>query len=135
MCLICMKYRIIILIIIILSMGKISLSYIANTSRTHASMHARTRTHARSHARTRTPPHPHQRPSLFAVSVRPISPSRLGASLWTKQWPVGDPLKYTTCGRFCINDRFCFLSRIKQILGRTETRTRDRICFQTIRSV
>ena len=35
-CLICMKYRIILLIIIIISMGKISLSYIANTSRTHA---------------------------------------------------------------------------------------------------
>ena len=31
-----MKYRIIILIIIIISLGKISLSYIANTSRTHA---------------------------------------------------------------------------------------------------
>ena len=45
-CLICMKYRIIILIIIIISLGQILLSYIANTSRTHA------RTHARSHART-----------------------------------------------------------------------------------
>ena len=46
MCLICMKYRIIILIIIIISMGKISLSYIANTSRTHARTHAPTREHA-----------------------------------------------------------------------------------------
>ena len=44
MCLICMKY------IIIISLCKISLSYIANTSRTHAC------THARSHSRTRTPP-------------------------------------------------------------------------------
>ena len=45
MCLICMKYRIIILIIIIISLGKISLSYIANTSR----MHAHTLTLANTH--------------------------------------------------------------------------------------
>ena len=44
MCLICMKYRIIILIIIIISLGKISLSYIAKTSRTHAHTRSRTRT-------------------------------------------------------------------------------------------
>ena len=36
MCLISMKYRIIILIITIISPGQILLSYIANTSRTHA---------------------------------------------------------------------------------------------------
>ena len=133
MCLICMKYRII--IIIIISLGKISLSYIANTSRMHACTHARTRTHA--HTREHAHPHP-RRPSLFAVSVRPISPSWLGAPLSTlvrQSWPAGDPLKLTTCGRLCINDRFGFFSRIKQILGRTETRTRDRICFQTIRSI
>ena len=41
-CLICMKYRIIFLIIIIISLGQILLSYIANTSRTHARMYART---------------------------------------------------------------------------------------------
>ena len=34
-CLICMKYRIIILIIIIKRLGEILLSYIAHTSRTH----------------------------------------------------------------------------------------------------
>ena len=51
-CLICMKYRIIILIIIIISLDKI-LSYIANTSRTHARMHGRTHGHTRVHA------HPH----------------------------------------------------------------------------
>ena len=46
-CLICMKYRIIILIIIIISLGQILLSYIANTSRTHAcaSTHRRRRRH------------------------------------------------------------------------------------------
>ena len=38
-CLICMKYRIIILIIIIKRPGEILLSYIANTSRTHSRTH------------------------------------------------------------------------------------------------
>ena len=38
-CVICMKYRIIILIIIIIILGQILLSYIANTSRTHAHLH------------------------------------------------------------------------------------------------
>ena len=47
-CLICMKYRIIILIIIIISLGQILLSYIANTSCTHA----RARTHTPSRCRT-----------------------------------------------------------------------------------
>ena len=57
-CLICMKYRILFLIIIIISVGQILLSYIANTSRMHARTHARTyasthlRTHERTHART-----------------------------------------------------------------------------------
>ena len=57
-CLICMKYRIIILIIIIICLGQILLSYIENTSRTYARTHAHTRartyTHTRAH--THTPP-------------------------------------------------------------------------------
>ena len=48
-CLIRMKYRIIILIIIIISLGKILSSYIANTSRTHACTDVRTRTLAHTH--------------------------------------------------------------------------------------
>ena len=91
-CLICMKYRIIILIIIIISLDKILSSYIANTSRTHACTDVRTRilAHTRAHA------HPHTRPSLFAVSVRPtMTPSWLGAPFPTlaRQWPIGDTLK------------------------------------------
>ena len=56
-CLICMKYRIIFLIIIIISLGQILLSYIANTSRTHANACARARaiacTHSHTHRRHR----------------------------------------------------------------------------------
>ena len=64
MCLICMKYRIIILIIIIISLGKISLSYIANTSR----MHACTKALANMH--TPTPPPPTTIAVRCAQSVR-----------------------------------------------------------------
>ena len=54
MCVMCIQYRIIILIIIIISLGQIILSYIANTSHTHARTyeHTHTRTHACTHART-----------------------------------------------------------------------------------
>ena len=52
-CQICMKYMIIILIIIIISLGKIESSYIANSSRTHACTDVRTRTLAHTH----TPAH------------------------------------------------------------------------------
>ena len=48
-CLICMKYRILILILIIISLGQILLTYIANTSRTHAHACANTHTHKHTH--------------------------------------------------------------------------------------
>ena len=53
-CAFSMKYRKMIFIIIIISLGKILLSYIANTSCMHARMHAlaRTHTHSRSHQPT-----------------------------------------------------------------------------------
>ena len=45
MCLICMKYRIIILIIISISLGQILFLYIANTSRMNVRMYTRAHTH------------------------------------------------------------------------------------------
>ena len=70
-CLICMKYRIISFIIIIISLGQMLISYIANTSRTHAPTHPRTHAHTHRCARTcanacTPPPHPH---SAVAVSL------------------------------------------------------------------
>ena len=50
-CVICMKYRIIILITIIISLGQIILSYMAYTSSTHSRMHAHT------HRLANTPAH------------------------------------------------------------------------------
>ena len=73
-CLICMKYRIIILIIIIISLGQILLSYIANTSRTHAHTCMRTHAHTRMGEHTHTPP-PYMLP-LF-VGAQPRRPAPL----------------------------------------------------------
>ena len=83
-----MKYMIIILIIIIISLDQILLSYIACKHITHVRTHARTHacTHARTHARTHTQTHgctetrtntyararhtpPHTPPSPFRLSL------------------------------------------------------------------
>ena len=94
---------------------------------------ARTRTHA--HTREHAHPTHDRRCSLYrcAQSVRHGWAHRFrcwrdnGRSVihWNKEH-AGDSVLMIGLG---------FFSRIKQILGRTETRTRDRICFQTIRSV
>ena len=71
MCLICMKYRIIILIIIIISLalGQILLSYIANTSGMHT------------HARTRMREHTHTHTAVAKVLVT-FAPNRDGPLCW-----------------------------------------------------
>ena len=65
-CAISMKYRKMILIIIIISLGQILLSYIANTF-----SHAHTRAHARAHALTHPPPTFPIRLSLLDGSLCP----------------------------------------------------------------
>ena len=115
-CAICMKYRIIILIII--SLGQILLSYIANIWRTHP--------------RTPTPP-----PFRLSCSMgpnhdgvnAPFSPVLLANN--------GRSLLHSnkqSRGRLGIRNSFGCFSRIKN-LGRTETRIRDRMYFQSIRTV
>ena len=64
-CLICMKYRRIFLIIIIISLGQIFLSYIAKTSSTHA------RTHTYTCARTRAHTHCRRRHTGYRYSMVP----------------------------------------------------------------
>ena len=54
----CLKYRIIITIIIIISLGQI-LQYRIFQTNTHARTHARTHTHASTHARTHARTHAH----------------------------------------------------------------------------
>ena len=133
MCLICMKYRILILIIIIISLGEILLSYIANTSRTQALAHARTHalghvhTQTRAHTHTRTHAHTHPFPFRFDASVAPtrdevnalIHGRYLGHSHKHTRWRPDFPKVF---------DVF----RVKTLLGRTETRPRDWMYCQTI---
>ena len=113
-CAISMKYRKMILIIIIISLGQILLSYIANTSRT----------------RIRTRP-----PSTIAVQV--VDARWVSAPNHDEvnaPFSVLHSNKQSRMGRG-IRDRFGCFSRINKFLGRSEMRTRDRICFQSIRTV
>ena len=126
MCLICMKYRIIIVNIIIISLGEILLSYIAHHTR--ASMHA----HACMcmHARTHTHTHRRLRSGLmhrWRPSVTKLTPSFMAGS-----WDI----QMNTHAGDLIYPRFwMFFAFIQKLLGRTESRTRDRMYCQTIRTV
>ena len=125
-CLICMKYRIIILIIITISMGKILLSYIENTPRTHA--RARTYTHTHTHTHTHT-----AEPFRLALCDGSVAPNRDGPFRW-RQWASLLHSNKHTRGRSGFL-RICVFFAYKKLLGRSETRTRDKMCFQTIRTV
>ena len=127
MCLICMKYRIIILMIIIISLGEILLSYIyiSNTSRTQprTRMHACTRAHALKHTHHR----------LRSGSMRRWRPSvtKLTPSFMASSWVI----QLNTCAGDQLSRGFGCFSRIKILLGRTDRRTLDRMYCQTIRTV
>ena len=106
-CVICMKYRIIFLIIIFISLGQIILSYMANTSRTHAGTHAHTRAPAHTHRRAHGPTHRRHHPGYrcYMGGVRPtrtkIRP--LFACSAGYEWPVGViffPINAPGMGRF-----------------------------------
>ena len=127
MCLICMKYRIIIFIIMIISLGQILLSYTANTSRTHVC--ARTRAHACASTHT----HTHTAVATVQVSAirwRPTVTVR-SASIHSR-WQ-GHSNKHT---RWPADfQKFGMFLAYKKLLCRTETITRDRMYFQKIRTV
>ena len=125
----------IILIIIIISLGQLLLSYIANTSRMHARTHACKHTRARAHTHT----HRHRRSGCrcsmgrWRPTVTELRPFKLvplainGRSLLhsNKHWR----------GRPGFSELLGVFSHMTKLLGRTETRTRDRMYCQTIRTV
>ena len=126
-----MKYWIIILIINIISLGEILLSYIANTSPTHTRMHTRANARMNTHACT------HTHTAVAAVHVfairwvgRPTVTAR-SAGDNAGHWP----LKWNTGTGGPVSSRFWRFFAYKQILGRTETRSRDRMYCQSIRTV
>ena len=94
-CLICMKYRIIFLIIIIISLGQILLSYIANTSRTHerTHTHACARTHANACTHT-----PHASPSPYCYSMGMCQPTVTARSADDNSWSLAIEINTGTGG-------------------------------------
>ncbi len=114
-----MKYKIIILIIIIISLGQILLSYIENTSRTHAHARAPTYTHT-------------AEPFRLALCDGSVAPKRDGTFRW-QQWASLHSNKHMR-GRSGF-PRFCVFFAYTKIARPTETRTCDRMCFQAIRTV
>ena len=150
-CLNCINnYRIIILITGVLSLSarvKYFLSYIANTSRTHARRHAR----AHTRALTRTRPHAFAHPCAYTLThmcthtaVAASPPYRLslfgGAQSTVTARSACDnsgrwPFKSTHELATRLTRGFGSFSRIKKLLGRTETRTSYRMYCQAIRIV
>ena len=122
-------------------------------TRTHANMHTRTlaptHTHAHTHTHARTHISTHSRtgtPTAVTVQVVAVRWVAVRPTL-TKLTRPFSPVPLATNGRSVlhsnkhsrvrrvIRDSFRCFSRIKKLLGRTETPTCDRMCFQTIRTV
>ena len=129
------NYRIIILITGVLSVSA-WVKYFYRILQTH---HARARTDARAHTHAHTRAHtrthtavatsPPYRPSLFG-GAQPTVTARSACDN-AGRWPVKSTHELAT--RFTRG--FGSFSRIKKLLGRTETRTRYRMYCQTVRIV
>ena len=132
-CVICMKYRIIALIIIIISLGQKLISCFANTSHTLTHTHAHALTHTHTHTRARAHTHRRRRSGCRCSMGRgsptvpqltplfEVSPAIDGLSLVqsNKQWRRRHGFR-----------EFLGVFRVyKKILDRTETRTRESIMF------
>ena len=118
--------------IIILIAGVLSLSawvkYLYRILQTH---HARTRAHT--HARTHVHTHSRHRPPHRLSLSGGAQPTVTGRSACDNagRWPFKSTHELAT--RFTRG--FGSFSRIKKLLGRTDTRTRDRMYCQTMRTV
>ena len=130
MCVIYIKYRLTILIIIIISLAQILLSYIANTSHTHTHV----RTWARKNAHTPSWRRHHSGCRCLMGRWRPtvteLKPLFAGSA--GDQWPVAGSLKISTHAGDPISQRFWVFFAYKKLLGRSETQTRDRMYCQSI---
>ena len=119
-CVICMKYRLIILIIIIIRLDEILLSYIENTSRTHACKRAHAHTHA------------HTPPSLFMLSLfdGPVAPNRDGVStpFHRFRWRPMAGRCFVQINSRADDSVFAIVVGVFRV-GRTVTRTRGTKCF------
>ena len=131
-----MKYRITILIIIVIGLGQILLSYIANTILTHA--HTHTHTHARTHAHT----HTHAPTSTFKLPLfdGSVAPNRDGVNAHFRRFRWRSMagrrfIQINTRAGDPVSPSFEVFSRIKKLRRRTETRTKYRMYCKSIRTV
>ena len=99
-------YRILIIIIIIISLGQILLSYIENTSRTHT--HTRTRAHIHAHTHT-------AEPFRLALCDGSVAPNQDGPFRW-RQW--ASLLHSNKHARAIPFQRFCVFFRVYKIIAR-----------------
>ena len=121
---ICRKYRIIILIIIIISLVQILLSY--SLLQTH-------HTNARTRARTLTRTGKRRSGSRCSIgrwrpTVTQLTPLSDGSEAINRGWSLVHSNKYS-CGRHGFREFFAY----KKILGRNETRIHARKCCQSIK--
>ena len=121
-CLICMKYRKIFLIIIIVSLGQILLPYIANTSRTNGCTRANACTHT---------PHTHTSPYRYSMGL--CQPTVTARSAGDNSWSVAIEINTGSIGP--VSPRFWVFFAYKKMLGRTDTRTRETMYCQMIQTV
>ena len=126
-CLICMKYRIIILIINIITiiLGQILLNCILQTH--HARRHARMHTHAR-----HTCAHTHRRRRRTGYSMG-RSPNHDGPLSWRQCRSLA--IEINTGAGGPVSPRFWMFFGYNKILGYPETRTRDSMYCQSKRTV
>ena len=130
MCLICMKYRITILIIIIISLGQIFFYRILQTH--YARAHARTRARPQAHACARTRVHIPRRRRRTGYRYS-VAPSRDGPLRWRQCRSLAIEINTGSGGP--VSPRCWVFFAYKKNLGRTETLTRDSLCCQSIRTV
>ena len=91
-------------------------------------------THACMHAHTHTHTHTHTHIGWWRPTVTELTTPFAGSA--GDQWPVAASFKYTLvqATRFPRGFGWVFFT-YKKWVGRTETRTHDRMCFQSIRTV
>ena len=128
MCLIGMKYRIIILIIIIISLDKILSSYYCKHI-THARINGRTHAHTRSHSRTRTRTTPYTTVAVHCFSAPNHDSVMVGRTLSDAGETMADRrlIEINRRTGHPISQRFWTFFAYKKIARPNWARTRDRI--------
>ena len=109
----------------------------AHHARTDARTHARTNAHKHANTCPHPPTHSRYRPGC-RCSMGRSAPIHVKVNAPLFACSAGRSVLHSnkqSCVRRGIRDSFECFSRIKKLLGRTETPSCDRMCFQKIRTV